>query len=694
MGIFDALTEAARSGVADIFGVGALVDENDFLQERLLEASADARMIRRRTEEVGWTNISGGQPAYYFDPDEQVRRDQIRRAHDYYFNDPVGRRSIDLTNFYVLGKGVPPPKYREDPTQKTATQDPQDAKPSKGQMALKDYWTDPENKVTLTGFLAQYYAALEVALQGQKFFTLHPAAGTLDAKGELMPARNVPDGTPSLRVADLPENEIVDIICHPNRRKIPLFYKRQFRRRKYDATGQGAWSDDGEIVTLYYRDWRFRNTENIQWPTGWTPPSDDQIVKGVYVYHLAVNKTGEMRFGLSTMNSYLKWAQGLNQYMTSRMSMVQALAQLALRVKAQGGPVNRQQVGQQLSDIARLAHSIESGGRPPGAPGSGAPAPGGVPGRGLELNRAGVGQTNFAVAGSGVDMAPMISDTGSASASGDIAALQGQIAAGSGIGTHHFGGPGSNMAQSTSIDAPTGKLVEWNQELYETLHRDTCGWAVVLKSASLDADRVEVQMPPMTQRDVTQVAATFASLLQALDPNGQNKPLFRFIFGEILEAMGKVNSQEILTTIFGADWKSPFEVGQEAQAAQIQAQVAAQNSGTSAVTPPDQRAGQAAAITLRQAANVRNGPLGSRAGGDIPGGPAAAGQISRDRAVARNLRARESSFDGAEDLLELLAGVQVEGVPDYFPPEFSEARSDAMSELDALIESEVLGDFV
>jgi hypothetical protein len=685
MGILDSLTEAARSGVADIFGVGAVMDENQYLQERLLEFGADARMISRRAEEIGWTNISGGQAAYYFDPDDQVRQDQIRRAHSYYFNDPVGRRTIDLTNFYVLGKGVPPPKYREAQARPPAAGEP--TQMSAGQRAIKDFWTDEENKVVLTGFLAQYYAALEVALQGQKYFTLHPAPGTLDDKGQLIGTRNVPDGTPALRIADLPENEIVDIICHPNRRKIPLFYKRQFRRRTYNFEGNGSWEDKGEIVTMYYRDWRFRDTSNIQWPAGWTPPKEEQIVKGVYVYHVAVNKTGEMRFGLSTMNSYLKWAQGLNQYMTSRMSMVQALAQLALRVKAQGGPVNRQQVGQQLADISRLANGITAGGP---APGPGGPTPG-PPFGGLELSRADQGRTRFVVEGQGAEMQPMISDSGSASASGDIAAMQGQIAAGSGIGTHHFGGPGSNMAQSQSIDAPTGKLVEWNQELWETIHRDITGWNVVLKSPSLEADRVEVQMPPMTQRDVTQVAATFASLLQVLDPNGQNKPLFRFVFGEILDAMGKVNSAEILDMIFGADWKSPFEVAQEAQAAQIQAQLAAQNSGTSATTPPDQRAAQAAAITMRQAANVRNGPLGSRAGGDIPGGPAAAGQISRDRAATRNLRARESAFEGSQDLLELLAGVQEHGVPD-FPPEFSDARADALSELDALIEGDLLGD--
>jgi hypothetical protein len=487
MSWWETLTEGARQGVADVFGVGAMRDENDMLQGRLLEASADARMIARRTEDVGWTNLSGsGQGgAYYFNPDNTVRGDQIRRAHTYYFNDPVGRRTIDLTSFYVLGRGIPMPKYRQPvdpgaqrppgPSQNgaTSTPTPNDATPSPvasatpapkrsaanpqgdpddintpGQLAIKAFWNDEENKVTLTGFLPQYYNVLEIQLQGQKFFTLHPRAGLLDPQGAIVPNPRVPEGTPALRVADIPENEMTDIIPHPHKRKIPLFYKRSYQSRVWNGS-TGGWDANGSITTRYYRDWRFRTPLSDQElaeaaKLGWSMPPEDQIVKDVYVYAIQINKTSEMTFGITTMNSYLEWLSALNTYMGSRMSTVQALAQLALRVKTKGGPKSVSNAERALSDISRLANHIDTGA-----------------GGALRHVRADQGVTKFAVENQGASMEPMITDTGSASAQGDIAAMQGQVAAGAGLGAHHIGNAGGGtLASTTCYSEDTEVLTE------------------------------------------------------------------------------------------------------------------------------------------------------------------------------------------------------------------------------------------
>jgi hypothetical protein len=358
------------------------------------------------------------------------------------------------------------------------------------------------------------------------------------------------------------------------------------------------------------------------------------------------------------------------------MNVVQAISQIALRVKAKGGPRQLSQVASQLADISRLSQQIE----------------GSTTRRDVVSDQ---NKTRIAVENQGTELQPAVTDTGAGSASIDIQTLLGQVSAGTGIPPHYFGNSGSaSLATATAMELPVMKMMEARQELWENVYRDILGW--MLRRAGLDPSRLEVQMPPILARDLAATTSSLGALTAAVDPQGQNKEFLRWVVGEILDTMGKVNSKEILDRIFPQDWEPSSTVANASMMQmQLQAQQAAQD-----MAPPEapsnagaqrtQAAASSAAASAgkQQATAARNGADRSPSARGGVSSSQRASQARQDRAAGRvgSKQSEAADLFGEPDFVEADREAFVASLPEAA----QDAARDALKSFDGLAD-ELLG---
>lgn len=558
MGLLGRLGDTLREGTADLLGLGPELDE-------LRESQSDARLLARRVEDMLHGDLLGGAR----DTGEQeagryAHRETVRRAYLYYFGDGVIRRTVDLQTFYCLGTGINRPTYTHpDDTSGDESvlampplpaggapvdgEDAPDSRSEHGQDIVNAIWGDDENKRVLTTTMAQYQKSLELQAQANLFFRLFlpgdndPSARVSTGDEKLTMSHNVSsdaasngNGTQSrgkakgapLKIGDLPDGEIVDIIRHPANDKVPLYYLREFTPRVWHSPS--SMYVPGRPRQMYYLDYAAtppRDGEVFD-EVEWTNPPPEKIGTG-RIYHVKVNSTSFMRFGISELQSFLDAGKGLNAYMTSRMSIVQALAAIAMQLKVSGGPRAASQQAAKLQELGRLASNLQEG----------------VPSR----VRGNDQQTKVAVTNRGSELQPMVADTGAQGAATDIATMKGAIAAGSGIPVTHLGGEAAALAGGIAQDVSLHRLVLARQKLWENIIKDIVGYG--LKHAGVDPEGLKVAMPPVTERDVGMVISNLVALVVGIDPNLQNRPLQRFVLREIFEALGKEDAAELVDAI-------------------------------------------------------------------------------------------------------------------------------------------------
>jgi hypothetical protein len=543
------LRETLREAAAEIFGYA---EE----REQLLEEGADAKLIARAAENIGWSDVAGGTMQNYFEPTREAREQQIERAYRFFFDDPIIKRSVKIRTNYIFRKGVPKPRYREDPD--AGDDDDQ----GKAKDLIKRFWNDPENQMALTSKKALRECNEEKTVQGNLFFLMfrqegEPPETEIGGSGA---GREPELEPPTMKVTHLRVREVVEIITHPANQKIPVYYKRVFTEKiaRFEKKGNVTPYQEAYDVTkrqrvLYYRDWRFEApTEHEGKP--WGPP--EELIGEGRVYHVKTNATSDMRFGLSDLQAALKWAQGLNQYMSSRMMVAQAVASIALQAKTSGGPKAVSQVISQLQDLSRTA-----------------PVSGGVPSTGYDdggerrLVRGDQGRTRVAVSNQGANLEPMVQDTGAAGAQIDTQIFKGQISAATGVPVHQLGdSPQAGLSTMASLDAPLQAMIEDEQSDWKEDLANITGY--MLAGEGLDPNRVIQKMPPILMRDPIHAASMLTSVMAALDPNGANKEMMRWVFSEVLDAMGDPDTQEILNRVFPENAETPYEQKQNETATQ------------------------------------------------------------------------------------------------------------------------------
>lgn len=662
MGVLGRITETLREGAADLLGLGPEL-------EQLREGQSDARMLARRVEDALHGDLLGGTR----DTGEQeigryAHRETVRRAYLYYFGDGVIRRTVDLQTFYVLGQGINRPTYTHPDDDDSDVPfvgsvapaamnggppagdgaDTTDDRSKHGQDVVNAIWDDDENKRTLTSVEAQYQKSLELQAQSNLFFQLFlpgdpttppapadealgAAAATAAPRGRR--ARGVP-----LKIGDIADSEIVDVVRHPANDKVPLYYLREFTPRVWNA-GSGMYMP-GRPRQMFYLDYAAKPPADGEVFDGvvWQNPPDDKIGNG-RIYHVKTNCTSFMRFGISELQSYLDAGKGLNAYMSSRMSIVQALAAIAMQLKVSGGPRSASQQAAKLQELGRLASNLQEG------------TPARV--RGNEQ------QTKVAVTNRGNELQPMVADTGAAGAQTDIATMKGAIAAGSGIPVTHLGGEAAALAGGIAQDVSLHRLVLARQQLWKDIVLKILGYG--LKHAGVDPEGLKVTMPPVTERDVGMVISNLVALVVGIDPELQNRPLQRFVLREIFEALGKEDAAELVDAILPLEdpmipgWPDP-----------------------NAPTPDDMTGPNNEAPTN---GNGRAGVVGKLRAAVTSNASAARGGGARQAAERPSASADTSSRLARNQTRTARA---MEAMPDL-PTELVEAAADALADIDAFL---------
>ncbi|MBD3175335.1 MAG: hypothetical protein GF320_09145 [Armatimonadia bacterium] len=181
------------------------------------------------------------------------------------------------------------------------------------QKIIDAFWHDSDNQLVCTSVQAMNLTNRALMLEGERFFTVHTS-----------PADS------SVKMADVPAEEIAEVIPHPENRRKPLLYKRVWRPSRYDF-GKGQWVSADREQVRYYRDLRA--------PDPLLPRDDDdpealelietcpQLDPDVAVLHFYTNSLG-LR-GIPEVYRAYDWARVHSGTVADMATITKALAAFA-----------------------------------------------------------------------------------------------------------------------------------------------------------------------------------------------------------------------------------------------------------------------------------------------------------------------------------------------------------------------------
>ncbi|KKM02904.1 hypothetical protein LCGC14_1779780 [marine sediment metagenome] len=224
-----------------------------------------------------------------FSNSKQLGRDALQKINDrarmFWLKNPLIRRATLTQANYVFGQGVEISSDNEDVNE-----------------VIQAFIDDQKNKAELTDHETRMIKEIELQLFANIYFVFFTDAMT----GKVL-------------IRTIPEYEIHDIIADPEDSKTPLWYKRVHQKSKFDfgSDSQGA----GKQVTTYYKDWKSTN-EKIQ-------PPKDKIAEDAVIYHVAVNKLSDMKFGVSEVYSALDWSKAYTKFLEDWSTITRSYATFA-----------------------------------------------------------------------------------------------------------------------------------------------------------------------------------------------------------------------------------------------------------------------------------------------------------------------------------------------------------------------------
>lgn len=384
--------------------------------ERLdvLEAeSRDRRMLRRDLEDLAYTALD------YFGGNEQdmtavARRKIVQQTRVAWQRDPQIGAAVDLYNDFTLGRGVPKPKGRDQ----------------KVQEVLDEAWEDEDNKLVLTTYEAQLQLNTDLTLQSNLFLL-----GFYEGE----------DGKVKLSMLD--HDTVEQIIRDKDNRRRHLWYMTrpkliEWDYRNHTTKPQQSISEKDRIK--YFAHWKHEAPEGQR-------PDAAFIGKGK-VFHVAINKTGEMAFGHPVMHRVLRWSSAFNSLMEARVDMARAAAAFVMKRKVKGSKNQvEKQATQALTRRSQLGRSVGPDG---------------------EEVLSGPGAASILNENEGVEHETFALDSKAANANTDGQMIRSQISAATHFPQHYLGDIGSaNLATATSMELPVLKAIESRQEIVEGIFR-------------------------------------------------------------------------------------------------------------------------------------------------------------------------------------------------------------------------------
>lgn len=389
----------------------------------LLEASDyERRAVQRELDLLAYTALdyTGGNVQ---ELRAVERRRLAQRARIAWMRDPQAGAAVDLMNDFVFGRGMPRPKAADKEVQKV----------------LDEAWDDPDNQLALTSYEAQLALGTDLTLQSNLFFLIFD-------DGE--------DGKVKLGMLD--HDHVERVVRDPENRRRILYYvvKEPGVVRENFERGESTIEPRPEDERVkYYAHWRnvddaLKDVENGV-RKRFDMPKKARLGDGK-VYHVAINRTGEMAFGHPIMDRLLRWYTAYNKFMDARVDIMEASASFIMKRKVKGTPNQLTKMATQaLSRRSPLGSAIDDPNTMMG------PRPASI----LTENE-NVTHEDFNI------------NTNAPAAAQDAQMLRSQISAATRFPQSYYGdASNSSLATATSLELPVLKAVENRQEIIESMVR-------------------------------------------------------------------------------------------------------------------------------------------------------------------------------------------------------------------------------
>jgi len=261
--------------------------------ELLQEGIADLELA---LEDQGWDRLVGAGETE-FSRDGLARAAKVARvlsvAH------PLIKRGLVLRHSYVWGQGV----------QVQARADGNDGAQDVNAV-VQAFLDDPGNLAAFTG--AQAREELERAL------------GT---DGNVFLACFTNPRTGFVQVRSLPFDEITDVICNPDDRDDPWFYRRQWSQRAVDMS---TMSTRTESRVAYYPAVGYRPAARPKTLDGAPILWDSPVV------HVSVNRLDGWQFGIGDAYAAVVFARLYRDFLVDWATLIKSLSQIAWRATGKG----------------------------------------------------------------------------------------------------------------------------------------------------------------------------------------------------------------------------------------------------------------------------------------------------------------------------------------------------------------------
>lgn len=211
-----------------------------------------------------------------------------RLARTFYLKNPLIQRGVNVQTDYTFGRGI------------TIT-----AKDEQINEVIQSFIDDLKNQVEITSHQSMLQKDRELQLDGNVFlvFFIHETTGRI-------------------RVRSMPFQEIDAIICNPEDRKDPWFYKR-------------IWIEENDGVPneriAYYRDWQHMGDVDVD------GLPDAAVLGSGVVFHIKMGGFSDWKFGVSEVYAALDWARAYKSFLENWATLMQAYARFAMKINTQGG---------------------------------------------------------------------------------------------------------------------------------------------------------------------------------------------------------------------------------------------------------------------------------------------------------------------------------------------------------------------
>ena len=200
---------------------------------------------------------------------------------------PLVKRGVQIQRLYVWAQGVNISANDEQIND-----------------VIQAFLDDERNQVELTSHQARGEKETDLQGDGNLFFRFF-----------------IDSVTGRIRLRTIDPNEIDEIICNPEDKKEPWFYRRTWSKKNLD----------GSVATLieHYPDWRYIPKSKL------TTGLNGRIIWDTPVYHVAVNKMGN--WGICEYYDANAWAMAYKNFLEQLASVWQALARWAATLTVKGG---------------------------------------------------------------------------------------------------------------------------------------------------------------------------------------------------------------------------------------------------------------------------------------------------------------------------------------------------------------------